>query len=78
MGIDVYTGKPIDLNDVLNSTKYDLDHIIPQSLIKDDSLDNLVLVDKEYNQRIKKDYYPIPTQIRNSKMISLWKYLRVQ
>lgn len=76
MGIDVYTGKPIDLNDVLSSTKYDLDHIIPQSLIKDDSLDNLVLVDKEYNQRIKKDYYPIPTQIRNSKMISLWKYLR--
>ena len=76
MGIDVYTGNPIDLNDVLNSTKYDLDHIIPQSLIKDDSLDNLVLVDKNYNQKVKKDYYPIPSSIRNTQMISLWKYLR--
>lgn len=76
MGIDVYTGKPIDLNDVLNSTRYDIDHIVPQSLIKDDSYDNLVLVDKEYNQRVKKDIYPIPTVIRNTKNISLWQYLR--
>lgn len=76
MGIDVYTGKPIYLNDVLNSSKYDLDHIVPQSLIKDDSLDNLVLVDREYNQKVKKDYYPIPLTIRNSSNIKLWKYLK--
>lgn len=76
MGIDVYTGKPIDINDVLNSTKYDTDHIIPQSLIKDDSLDNLVLVDREYNQTVKKDIYPIPTSIRNKENIELWRYLR--
>ena len=76
MGIDMYTGLPIDLNDVLNSRKYDLDHIIPQSLIKDDSLDNLVLVDREYNQRIKKDYYPIPLEIRNEEKFKLWNYFR--
>lgn len=76
MGIDVYTGKKIDINDVINSTKYDIDHIIPQSLIKDDSLDNLVLVDREYNQREKRDLYPIPNKIRNEQTIKLWKYLK--
>lgn len=76
MGIDVYTGKKIDLKDVLNSNKYDLDHIIPQSLIKDDSIDNLVLVDKEYNESIKNDIYPIPPSIKNERIIKLWTFLR--
>lgn len=51
--------------------KYDIDHIVPQSLIKDDSLDNQVLVNKKYNQDVKKDIYPICDEIR-SKMLNLW------
>ena len=75
-GIDLYTGKPIDINDVLNSDKYDLDHIVPQHLIKDDSLDNMVLVERTYNQKIKKGYYPIPEQIRcDEKVRAIWDLL---
>ena len=76
LGLDMYTGEKIKLEDVLHSDSYDLDHIIPQSLIKDDSLDNLVLVKREINQRVKSNIYPIPEQIRtNQKVVNLWKYL---
>lgn len=75
-GRDMYTNKVIDLKDVIFSNKYDLDHIIPQSLIKDDSLDNLVLVDREYNQRIKSDKFPIPSSIKTQEVINLWYQLR--
>ncbi|MDR0935000.1 MAG: type II CRISPR RNA-guided endonuclease Cas9 [Erysipelotrichaceae bacterium] len=77
LGYDVYTGEKIDINDVVNSTKYDIDHIIPQRLIKDDSLDNLVLVDREQNQKIKKGLYPLPVSIRNNpKVVNTWKMLK--
>lgn len=75
-GVDLYTGKPIDINDVLNTNKYDIDHIVPRHLRPDNSLDNTVLVDREYNQKIKGGLYPIPEQIRCKPEIrSLWKYL---
>ncbi len=76
-GIDLYTGLPMDLNEVLNSdTYYDVDHIVPQRLIKDDSLDNKVLVKREYNQKVKGGTYPIPEQIRCKPEIAhLWKKL---
>ncbi|MBQ7243978.1 MAG: type II CRISPR RNA-guided endonuclease Cas9 [Bacilli bacterium] len=75
-GLDLYTGKPIDILDVLNSDKYDIDHIVPQHLIKDDSLDNKVLVERTYNQRIKGGQYPIPEQIRcQEDIVKLWKLL---
>ncbi len=74
LGIDLYTGLPIDINEVLDSTKYDLDHIIPQSLLKDDSLDNLVLVNRKINQKEKGNQYPLSAEIR-SKNKNLWKYL---
>ena len=74
-GFDLYTGKTMQLSDVI-AGQYDIDHIIPQSKIKDDSLDNCVLVSKEYNQRIKKDIYPLPEEIRgNEEVRSLWKRL---
>lgn len=44
-GRDIYTGKPI--NDL---SGYDFDHILPQSLIKDDSLDNRVLTNAVDNR----------------------------
>ena len=55
MGRDLYTGKEIEL-DELFTTKYDIDHIIPQSLKKDDSiLNNKVLTSKDFNNNIKQD-----------------------
>lgn len=41
-GQDIYTGKPISIDD-LPGNKYQIDHIVPQSYVKDDSLDNRVL-----------------------------------
>lgn len=75
LGRDAYTGEPIELEEVLNGTKYDTDHIIPQSLIKDDSLDNLVLVNREDNQKTKSDIYPIPSQIKTGFVLKFWHYL---
>lgn len=75
-GIDLYTGKPMDLYEVLNGTAYDVDHIIPQRLIKDDSLDNLVLVNRVDNQNTKNGRYPLPEVIRNNENVRLlWKIL---
>ncbi len=50
LGKDMYTLKNIDINDLssLNKT-YDIDHILPQSKIKDDSISNRVLVSKFAN-----------------------------
>ena len=75
MGLDMYTGEKISLDDLLKHDNYDIDHIIPQSLIKDDSLDNLVLVSKNINQKVKGDSYPLPIQLQNEKTKKLWKYL---
>ncbi len=47
----LYSGQPLDI-DKLNL--YEVDHIIPQSYKKDDSIDNKALVIKSENQR-KKD-----------------------
>lgn len=75
LGFDMYSFEQIDLEDVLTSNKYDIDHIVPQSSIKDDSLDNKVLVNKNVNETVKKDVYPLNPQIV-SKCLPLWKYLR--
>ena len=78
LGFDMYTGEKIDINEVLNGTAYDIDHIVPQSLIKNDSLNNTVLTSKKVNQTIKKDVYPLPeNEIRNKpKVRALWKMLK--
>lgn len=76
LGLDMYTGEKININDVLNGTDYDIDHIIPQSLIKNDSFDNTVLTKRKINQEIKKDQYPLPEKIRNNETVkALWKFL---
>lgn len=71
MGKCAYSGENIPLTDVFNTNLYDIDHIYPQSKIKDDSLDNRVLCKKEYNQHIKKDVYPVSKEIRD-KMRDIW------
>lgn len=59
----MYTGEPIDLDDLFNDNLYDIDHIYPRHFVKDDSLENnLVLVKKEKNAH-KSDHYPIEDSI---------------
>ena len=75
MGKDAYTGEKIEFDDVFKTEKYDIDHIYPRSKIKDDSLDNRVLVRRKINQSVKKDSYPLSAEIRN-RMEGLWRQLR--
>lgn len=73
MGKDMYTGKPINIEEL--STNYDKDHIFPRSKTKDDSIiNNLVLVNRTANAR-KTDIYPLPSEIRNN-MLPFWKMLK--
>lgn len=58
MGRSMYTGKPIDINELFNKNMYDIDHIYPQSFTGDDSLDNRVLVEKAVNSK-KDAVYPL-------------------
>jgi CRISPR-associated endonuclease Csn1 len=76
MGKDMYTGLPIDLTELFDDNKYDIDHIYPRHFVKDDSIhNNLVLVDKRKNSR-KSDNYPIDPDIRNNpEIVSYWKML---
>ena len=62
LGKCMYTGEDIDIAELDDESKYDIDHIYPQSLIKDDSLSNRVLVKKTANMR-KLDEYPIRREI---------------
>ncbi|MCI8500480.1 MAG: type II CRISPR RNA-guided endonuclease Cas9 [Clostridia bacterium] len=58
LGRCMYTGERIDLS-ALNTDRYDVDHILPRCYIKDDSLDNKVLVSRAKNAE-KRDLYPLP------------------
>lgn len=69
LGKCAYSGKKIDL-DELNMC--DIDHIVPQALTKDDSLDNKVLVFGTLNKN-KSDIYPVPSEYRE-KCKGLWKF----
>lgn len=70
-GIDVYSGKPIDIDNIFN---YDIDHILPQAFIKDDSLDNRVLVGKAINNE-KGAKVPLAMKKLGGKRSSLWEQL---
>lgn len=73
MGRCMYTGEIIDLDLLTNkNSKWDKDHIYPQSKIKDDSIDNLVLVNKEVNSKKSNGVLNSDTQ---NKMQSFWKIL---
>ena len=67
-----YTGEPLDIENDLRDSE--IDHILPRSLTKDDSLDNTVLVLRKENQR-KLDDYPIAPDIQNH-MRSIWTSLK--
>lgn len=55
-GRDAYTGERINIDDI--ESRYDIDHILPQSFIKDDSFDNRVLTSKKFNAQ-KSDDVPL-------------------
>lgn len=70
----MYTGEPIDLDDLFNDNLYDIDHIYPRHFVKDDSIENnLVLVRKEENAH-KSDAFPLEHNIQR-KCRGLWKIL---
>ena len=66
LGRCMYTGEKIDLSMLMDNT-YDIDHIYPQSRVKDDSVhNNKVLVMSNAN-RLKGDKYPLSQDIQNSR-----------
>lgn len=70
----MYTGEPIDLADLFNDNLYDIDHIYPRHFVKDDSIENnLVLVKKEKNAH-KSDNYPIEDSIYKARR-AWWRSL---
>ena len=68
-GKDMYTGKPLDINQL---SSYDIDHIIPQAFIKDDSLDNRILTSSKEN-RGKSDNVPSLEIVQKRK--AFWQQL---
>lgn len=75
LGKCMYSGEIIDFSSLATeNSKYDIDHIFPRSRVKDDSLDNRVLVKAELN-REKTNTYPVDNIIRE-RMHSFWKMLK--
>ena len=68
-GKDMYTGKSLDINQL---SSCDIDHIIPQAFIKDDSLDNRVLTSSKDN-RGKSDNVPSLEIVQKRK--AFWQQL---
>lgn len=68
-GKDMYTGEELDIHNLSN---YDIDHIIPQAFIDDDSIDNRVLVSSAVNRGKKDD---VPSLEVVNKMESYWERL---
>lgn len=67
----MYTGEAIDIDKL--SVNYDVDHIYPRSKLKDDSIDNRVLVTKKSNED-KGNNYPLSAEVRE-KMRPFWEML---
>lgn len=66
----MYSGEPLDLS---NLSSYQIDHIVPQSLTKDNSFENKVLV-KSIENQYKSDNLAISATVRN-KMKPFWDFL---
>lgn len=54
----LYTGRTIPLIEVLNGSRYNIEHTVPASLSFDNELKNLTLADRLYNMNIKKNQLP--------------------
>ncbi|WP_067141402.1 type II CRISPR RNA-guided endonuclease Cas9 [Oceanivirga salmonicida] len=73
LGKCMYSDEKIELSNLFDSNIYDIDHILPQSIIKDDSINNTVLVLKNINAK-KTNEYPLDLDIQQ-KMKKYWKRL---
>ncbi len=73
MGKCMYSGESINVEE-LKTSKYNVDHIYPQSKVVDDSISNKVLVLSTINGE-KSDKYPLPGEIRN-RMKPFWERLK--
>lgn len=72
LGHCMYSGERINL-DLLNSDMYDVDHILPRTYLKDDSIENKILVTRKTNAE-KSDTYPLPYNY--FKQRPFWKMLK--
>lgn len=73
LGKCLYTGEAIDPSKLADGT-YNIEHIYPQSFVKDDSiLNNEILVLSTANGE-KSDTYPVPADTQR-KMYHIWSYL---
>lgn len=72
----LYCGNPIDVDDLKSQNSlFEIDHILPRTLIKDNSWDNRVLVCRECNQK-KGASLVLPKEFRTDYMRSIWTYLK--
>lgn len=72
LGKDMYSGEAIDPTRL--STDYDIDHIIPQAVTKNDSIDNRVLVKRIDNARKSDSFTYTPELI--GKCLKFWERLQ--
>ena len=70
----MYTGKKIDLGELFDNNKYDIDHIYPQSKVKDGSFNNIVLVTKASNE-MKADVFPLKSKFQTKENKIFWSFL---
>ncbi len=71
-----YSGEKIMISDLANNNLYDIDHIIPQSLVKDDSIKNKVLAKKYLNGKKDKNYPLYKTNeiwSRKDSLLPMWR-----
>jgi len=72
LGRCAYCGQPIDISRINDSKLYDIDHIIPRSYLKDDSLhNNLVLVHAAENRKKTNDY-PLRPEYQQQALWRQW------
>lgn len=68
-GRDMYTGEELDIDYL---SQYDIDHIIPQAFIKDNSIDNRVLTSSKENRGKSDD---VPSEDVVNRMRPFWNKL---
>lgn len=71
-GKSLYSKTPLKIEEL---ESYEIDHIIPRTLIKDNSIDNLALVTREENQN-KAASFVLPEKYRSRNMIAWWSHLQ--
>ena len=73
----MYSGERIEFDDLWDNTKYDIDHIYPQSKTMDDSLNNRVLVKKEYKENALEYLREIMKERKLSKPVILINKIKI-